>query len=342
MLTAIIVIAVIIILIFLAVNFVYSAVFGARCEGNPKLKYFSHDDFEHLSARGVSFLSDKGQTLRGYVYSDTESVQKGLIVFAHGMGGGHLSYTSLINTFAAAGFYVLAYDNTGTMSSEGKSLVSFYQAVKDLRAALRFASGDEALSGYNPVIVGHSWGAYAVCQALAFEEAQVSGAVAFSPPDSTDAVICDYFYAATHIPAGWLRPFVRLVSYVRGGKAACRRTSDVLKNTVNVPVMILQGDKDADVTLKNSPVSSEAVRAKENIICKIYKGRAHNVYQTVESEKYLGEVFGAISSAEKKYGKGKVPPEVEAELYNIDYRLAVKEDPGVIAEVIEFINQCVE
>ena len=52
----------------------------------------------------------------------------------------------MIHGLAKAGFAVLAYDNTGTMSSGGKALGSFYQAVLDLRSALAFVREDEKLS----------------------------------------------------------------------------------------------------------------------------------------------------------------------------------------------------
>ena len=95
-------------------------------------------------------------------------------------GGGHRSYMTEINTIASAGFAVLAYDNTGTMASEGKSLGSFYQAVRDLQAALAFLRKNSEWSRYPVVLAGHSWGGYAVCQAAA-----VAAAHAVSEEDKT-------------------------------------------------------------------------------------------------------------------------------------------------------------
>ena len=44
--------------------------FGVRSDGNPALRYFQAKDFENLQAEDISFVSDKGQTLRGCIYSD--------------------------------------------------------------------------------------------------------------------------------------------------------------------------------------------------------------------------------------------------------------------------------
>ena len=49
--------------------FAYNTVFGKRCDGDEKLKYFSHEDFEGLKAAPVEFENDKGVTLRGAIYA---------------------------------------------------------------------------------------------------------------------------------------------------------------------------------------------------------------------------------------------------------------------------------
>lgn len=329
-------------ILFLLACLCLHAAFGVRCEGNPALKYFTHEDFDDFDAEPVSFRSDKGQLLRGAVYTCRDVKPSALVIFAHGMGGGHLSYTTNIRTIAKAGFAVLAYDNTGTMASEGKSLRSFYQAVRDLGAALEFVRHDEKLREYKIVLAGHSWGGYTVCQALAFAEAQVAGVVAFSPPDSAAGVICDNIKQTTGVPMTWLRPALWAASVVRGGWSARHRASSVLLRTKRVPVMILQGDADNAVLLKNSPLSRSAVMAKENITGVLYEGKAHNVYQTKESEKYLTEVFAAIAEAQRRYGRKDIPEDEKARLYDIDYELIVREDPDVMKTVTDFISDCVK
>lgn len=146
MLILYIIIFIILILILLS-KLILNLAFGKRCEGNPKLKYFTADDFKGLNAKPIEFKSNKGQVLRGNIYTNQHIKEyKGLIIFVHGMGGGHLSYTTEINTLAKAGFIVMAYDNTGTCSSEGKSLKGFYQSVIDLNYALKFVEENSELN----------------------------------------------------------------------------------------------------------------------------------------------------------------------------------------------------
>lgn len=205
-------------------------VFGTRCDGDPSLRYFTHEDFDGMRAQPVSFPSDRGQLLRGAVYTcGRDETPVGLVVFAHGMGGGHLSYMTEIHTFAAAGFAVLAYDNTGTCASDGKKLVGFYQAVRDLRYALAFVRGRQDLSRLPVVLAGHSWGGYAVCQSLAYAGEAVSGVVALSAPESVSRTICDMMSGALGVKMGWMRPFFSAVLLLSDGLGAVRRTSAVLK-----------------------------------------------------------------------------------------------------------------
>lgn len=315
--------------------------FGKRCEGSPSLKYFTADDFDGLETESVEFMSNKGQLLRGYIYTRNEiSEPRGLVVFAHGMGGGHLSYTTEINTFAAAGFKVLAYDNTGTMASQGKKLGSFYQSARDLHYALKFVQADEKLSKYKIVLAGHSWGGYAVCQTVAKEN--VSGAVVLSAPNTTAKVIGDGAKAMAGFSLSWLRPFLFLASIAFGGFAARNSCAKMLMKTKGVPILLLHGDEDKSAVLENSPVYYDKVRDKENITAIVYKGKAHNVYQTRQSEAYLNKRFAAINAAKKKYGKAGIPEEEKEKLYAIDYELITQEDPEVMKTITDFMKDCVK
>ena len=126
--------------------------FRRRYDGNPNLKYFTADDFQHLEAEPISFPSDKRQILRGYIYRSNQIRAEGLIIFSHGYGAGHLSYTTEINTLAQAGFVVLAYDATGCVGSDGKYFGGFDQGPIDLRFAIKFAKEHPVLKLFDEVL----------------------------------------------------------------------------------------------------------------------------------------------------------------------------------------------
>ena len=331
----------VILLMLLVSKLILNMVFGKRCEGNPKLKYFTADDFEGLNAKLIEFKSNKGQTLRGNIYTNKEIKEyKGLIVFVHGMGGGHLSYTTEINTFAKAGFIVIGYDNTGTFSSEGKNLRGFFQSVNDLNYALKFIENDKDLSKYPVSLVGHSWGAYTATQVLQFNH-NIKSVVAMSGFNSSAKIICDSAKNETNMNLNFLKPFITIINFLTFGKRGIKNTSAVLKNT-EVPVLLLHGEVDTSVLIQNSPVSNkELLSQKPNIKVVIYEKRFHNVYQTKQSEEYLNNTFGELSKLSKKY-KGKIPEEEANKIYNnIDYKKMTEEDEEVINTIIKFIEESI-
>ena len=145
----------------------------------------------------------------------------------------------------------------------------------------------------------------------------------------------------TGLLAGWMRPFFALASVVRGGWESRRSSSAVLAGTDHVPVLLLQGEADTSVRFPNSPLARNAVRQKDNITCVLYEGRAHNVYQTAESERYLAGVTAAIEAAKRKYGKAGIPAAEKEALYDIDYALITQEDPAVMETVTGFMTACI-
>ena len=179
-----------------------------RCEGDENLKYLKAKNFDNLNARPVDFKSDKGQTLNGFLYSNAKvETYKALVVFSHGMGAGHLAYTTEINYFAQKGYLVLAYDNTGTCTSEGNKIKGFAQGIVDLKFALEFVKSRDELKEMPIILVGHSWGAYSVCNVSAITDAEIKGIVAFSPFNSMNKLIRDIAKQQTKLNLSILSPF---------------------------------------------------------------------------------------------------------------------------------------
>lgn len=332
-----VVICIILILLLLA-KLILNLAFGNRCEGNPKLKYFTADDFEGLETKPIEFKSNKGQLLRGNIYTNKYIKEyKSLIIFVHGMGGGHLSYTTEINTFAKAGFIVMAYDNTGTCSSEGKSLKGFFQSVIDLSHALKFVEENKDLNKYPIELVGHSWGAYTVCQVLQFKP-NIKAVVAISGPNDSAKLICDFIKNETKMNFSFLKPFIKIVNFLTFGAKGIKNTVDVIKDT-RIPVLLLHGELDKTASLENSPISNKEIELNNNIKTIVYEGRFHNVYQTKESEEYLNNTFGKISEINKKY-KGNPPEdEINKTYSDIDYKKMTEEDEEVMNTIIRFLEE---
>ena len=113
----------------------------------------------------VSFYSGNTR-LQGYLY--TVDKPRALMVVSHGLGGGADRYLSQIQLFIEQGLAVCSFDNTGSYDSEGTSTKGFPQAVQDLDAALNFVNVQPLLSSLPLLLYGHSWGGYAVANALKY------------------------------------------------------------------------------------------------------------------------------------------------------------------------------
>ncbi len=331
-----------VVLVIIGLFFVASKIMGmagvdTRCEGNENLKYFKAKNFDNLNARPISFNSDKGQKLNGFLYSGAKIDQpKGLIVFSHGMGAGHLAYTTEINYFAQKGYLVLAYDNTGTCTSEGKKLKGFTQGIIDLKYAIDFVSTRDDLKELPLLLMGHSWGAYSVCNASALKPAlPIRGIVAFSPFNSMNKLLRDAAKQKTKVNLSILSPFFDIINLVRFGKVGVLRSCDTI-NSNSIPTLIMHGGNDLTVTLKNSPVGRKnRIADNENARTVLYESKYHNVYLAKEAEQYLNDIFARIGSLPEN------SPEAYEIYQSIDYTLISKEDLTVMDTAVDFFEECI-
>lgn len=325
-------IAAVIFAVFVLALFVFNRINNKRYNGNKFLKYFSADDFPGLLAEPISFLSDCGQTLRGFLYQRKECQPKALVIFAHGFGAGHWAYTTELNTIVQAGYWVLAYDATGCAESDGKNLRGFDQGVYDLCAAVRYANNCARFDGMKKILLGHSWGAFCVLNSL--EEGGISGAVAMCGFISGAKVLSQntigkYFPALTFLEEAFLRLFYRM----RFGRKANRNSLKSLRRTKK-KVLLIYGDADRTVNYKkNGAVFLREFCGAENVVCKVCEGKAHNPYLTKDAERAMNETFSAIAAQKKKNYQKAV------EMYaGIDYAKITQEDRQVMRTVIEFCD----
>ena len=183
------------------------------------------EDFSGLTCKESAFPSDHGQMLAGYLYSAGKD-QKGIVVIAHGFGGGgHNSYMDAANYFAQRGWYVFAYDATGTDQSEGDGVGGVPQGVIDLDHAISFVEAEDDLSGLPVVLFGHSWGAYSACSVLTYHP-EVKAVIECSGFNSSS----DMFESGGKSQAGGLiyamTPFVKIYEGVKYGKYAKNTAMD--------------------------------------------------------------------------------------------------------------------
>ena len=289
--------------------------FGTRSDKNPFLKYFTAEDF-NLTAQSVTLT--KG--LKGLIYNKENIPQKDkLIIFCHGMGPGHIAYTTEIAYFCNKGFTVLAVDSRGCNLSEGKNSKGMYSGVQTVISAIDFAREN----GYKDIsLVGHSWGAYSALCASA--KRKVNKVVAISAPDTPAGTMAEGAVNMGALPrplVALLRPFwgfVNLLKYGMKGNSSAAKSAK--KN--DTPTLLIHGDMDRAVTLKKSAFN----KANGKYITKyLAEGKAHNPYNTENAEIKLAELSDKLKTNDF------------AGLANFDYKAATEEDEEVMQSIVNFI-----
>ena len=220
---------------------IYNENFNVRGDSYEPLMLRT-EDFEGLKCTEYSFPSDKGQMLAGYLYSAGRD-QRGTVVIAHGFGGGgHNSYMDCANYFARHGYYVFAYDATGTDKSEGDGVGGVPQGVIDLDHAISFVEQNNDIPDLPVVLFGHSWGGYAVCSVLTYHP-EVRAVIECSGFDRSS----DMFESGGKSQAGSviyaMTPFIRIHERFKYGKYAANTAMDGFDST-DADIMIVHSADD--------------------------------------------------------------------------------------------------
>ena len=220
---------------------VYNENFNQRFESYEPLMLYV-DDFDGLHRTKYEFSSNEGQKLAGYMYSSGEN-QRGIVVMAHGFGGGgHNSYMDCVNYFASHGYYVFSYDATGNDESEGEGVGGLPQGVIDLDYAITFVEESGKFPSLPIVLFGHSWGGYSVCSVLTYH------------PEVKAVIACSGFNASPNLSEAegkkqvgngiyLMLPFVKLHERIQYGGYASNTALDGFSKS-NAAVMIVHSFDD--------------------------------------------------------------------------------------------------
>ena len=219
----------------------YNENFNVRCDSYEPLMLRT-EDFDLLECKEYSFFSDNGQKLAGYLYRVGDN-QHGIVVIAHGFGGGgHNSYMDVANYFASNGYYVFAYDVTGCDKSEGEGVGGVPQGVIDLDHAIYFVEDNNEIPELPIMLFGHSWGGYCVCNVLNYHP-EVKAVIECSGFNSSS----DMFESGGKSQAGnviyAMTPFIKIHERFKYGKYASNTAMDGFENT-DASILVLHSADD--------------------------------------------------------------------------------------------------
>lgn len=329
----------VVVLLWVICKKIRDMVFNKRYDDNHTLKYFYAEDFENLVTEPIEFIS-KGNKIKGFIYKDSSlSNYKGVIVFSHGLGAGHVQYTTEIDHLAKLGYLVVAYDVSGTGKSEGKTIKGLTTALYNLDDCLTYVKSNPILSKYKIMVFAHSMGAYAANNITRYHK-DLIGVVSLSGFNSTYELLNDEISMVYGSEIKGIKGIFKALDKKAFGKEGLYCSIDALKET-SVNYLIVTGDKDNVVNVDNHyKMFKQQLKDKENFKFISVEGRYHRPLLTIEAAEYdqeTNEYLKEIKSAHKN----QIPREVEQEYYeSLDYNLLVQMDSEILEEIDEFIEYC--
>lgn len=316
---------------FSASMIIYESIFADRCEPDP-LYARSPAEFEGLKAADCRFASDDGQMLTGYCYYYTDTAPHGVVILAHGLGGGGQSpYLSLSNYFAENGYYVFTYDATGNGQSEGEDANGFPQGTIDLNYAIEYVEQDSRFSDLPIVLFGHSWGAYS-CGCVLNEHPEIRAVVSAAGPD--DSIDMIGFFGEQHAgpAAAVLLPYLSTYEYLKFGTYSTYTCCEGFEKS-DCGVMILHSSDD---TVIDDEISCEVYRKKFGTDSRFtfieYDDRGHSdLFYTDEALAYRSQFVKELSDVPKAQKASFIRT-------NFDEQRAYALDEALMQQILSFYD----
>jgi pimeloyl-ACP methyl ester carboxylesterase len=249
----------------------------------------------HFRSIDVTFSSADGTRLAGTLAIPNGRGPFPALVFVHGSGGQDRDerigpnpiFLQLSNTLSNAGYAVLRYDKRGVgASGHGPGPVTRPVLLDDVRAALAYARNRPQLDPKRVFLLGHSEGAE-LAPTVAATDRRVAGLVLMAPPALPLWQVSLRQVIAMAAPADRMaaeRNELAALAKIRSGSAANDawfRSSMDVDPAVDIardhcPVLILQGESDAQVLPADLPRLVGAARAAHvDVTVRMFSGDSH-------------------------------------------------------------------
>lgn len=306
-----------------------------RYDGEDYIKYFTSSDFDGLLSDPYSFMSGKNR-LNGSFYSYPGWISDTLVIFCHGIGGGHLSYMREIEYLCRLGYRVFAYDNTGCCASGGSSIRGRTQALADLDAALNALKTGGIYGRYKKVfVIGHSLGGYAAGNIPNYHSG-LSGVVVISGYVSLEQVLRSEFGG----PRGLINRYMfgkTLGFEAKANPSYVFSSSLDAVNGAKTRFLIFHSEDDpvAVFSYHGGYLREHCVNSDARFV--IYKDRKHNPNYLPDARMYMEEVFSGFAGAVAQK-KIRTEEEKKAFFANVDWLRMTRQDDSFWTEVSSFLS----
>lgn len=240
----------------------------------------------------ITFYSGKN-LLRGFLYGDKNADR--LLIFCHGLGSGHEDYINEIVYMVDAGYLVFAYDSTGSGLSEGKSTVGLVQSALDLDAAFEYIHSSDLLKNLPVYLMGHSWGGFAVAEALGRHENIVAAVSLAGYAYPTDLLIDQGSQMMGQELSG-MRFFFNISQLLSFGPKNYMRNAVDSINSNDTPILLVHGNQDEMISLdKISIIAYQDKLTNPNLQTLIITAEGQNDHNSILHSAEAGPYIAAIN-----------------------------------------------
>lgn len=301
----------------------YKASLFLRYDDDGTTFYFSASDFPGLRTEDFSFINNHGERLHGYFYSYECPIENRLVIFEHGMGGGHRSYMREIELLARHGYLVFSYDRGGCMESEGISTHGFAASLSDLDACIKAIKADARYMNVDISVVGHSWGGFSAMNISALHP-DVSHVIAISGFSS----VANMHKQITGLLFAPMRKYLYEIEKEANPDYVDFSAIENLKNTKTKTLIIHSADDKVVKKAYHFNKLKKAAKRNENVFFLLVKSKGHNPNYTAEAVKYVGEFFNSLTE-KKKLGLLNNDEEKTAFRNSYDWNKMTEQDSAV-------------
>lgn len=326
------------------VKTIYKQNFGTRfTSSEPHCRDIA--EFDGLEREKYVFTSNEGQKITGYVYKKGDTEPKGLIVLAHGFGGGgHCSYMDVADYFASNGYNVFAYDATGNDESEGESVKGLPQGVIDLDYALNYIKADEELSDLPLMLWGHSWGGYSVCSVSKLHP-EIEGIISVAGFNSSLDMIENVGRNMAGDAIDYAMPLFEDLEKDKFGDFATMNVLESLERATADVLIYHSADDDVIPIELSYDKYYEKFADNERFTFVRFEDRGHNyIFNSAESLEYREKVNADYKKYVESIGEENVTPEIRLDFIkkNVDKMKFFELDSETMAQMLEFYDNCIE
>lgn len=340
---SIVLILLLLIIPFLISVIVYEDNFGRRYESYAPMSR-SIDEFTGLNLQRYTFASNQGQKLAGYKYYKDVEMLKGVVIIAHGLGGGgHNSYMDVADYFTSNGYVVFAYDATGNDESEGSSVRGIPQGLMDLDYAIKFVKQSSDFDGLPIALFGHSWGGYSAGSVLNLHP-DVKAVVMVAGFNKSLDIIEEEGKRIAGDAIHVLLPYISLYERIKLGKYASYNCIDGFENS-DAGAMIIHSTADEMISQEMSfDVFKDIYGNNPRFTFVEYENRGHDfIYYSNVSREYKDEFNGKFDQYLDTLEEELTVKIKESFLnQNLDKKLLFDLDIELMNNIIEFYDSYVK